>query len=438
MIAKNLFLTLIIYFVIVSASAVLVSILGMSWLTFIPIVLSLVFTIIIYREIETSIKEISEVALKASRGDFSARYGGKHDWEIESIGTAFNDLTENLELLMAEWKANKAGLQFILESVTDALWVQRFDGKLLWTSSDFTSLFPAYVADRAQYYWEVIREPLILNYIKDIDPLRKIEIQEIELVGKAYLLRGSVDVAGEKAIFVLQNIEFIRQTEQMKRDFVANVAHELRTPLTAIKGFSEALLETAVPENTRYLNIIHNHTGRLINLVSDIQMLSVLERNPALNLREINLPTFFESIATLFSQKLEQSANELVLELDAKAGRFEVDPFKFEQIFINLIDNAIHYTEKGTITIRTKALPLAMQIEVCDTGSGIPAEHLSRIFERFYVVDRSRNKNLSGTGLGLAIVKHTVALHQGTIEVNSIEGEGTCFKMHFPRNFSSK
>jgi two-component system phosphate regulon sensor histidine kinase PhoR len=433
MIAKNLFLTLLIYFLLVGLSAVMVSIGGLSFFSFIPVVLSIVFTIIVYREIEKALNNLSDAALKASRGNFEVRYPAKPSWEIEAVGLAFNDLIENVQRLTEAWKANQDELRFILETVTDALWVQRLDGKLLWTSQKFSSLFTTYKADRTQYYWDVIREPLILGYLKAALNAGDPTMLEVELDNKSYLLKGAVDRENEKAIFILQNVDLLKQTEQIKKDFITNAAHELRTPLTAIKGFSEALLETASPENIRYLNIISNHTDRLISLISDIQMLSRLERNPVLNLQEINLVTFFDSISILYQHKLENAPVKLIIELDETMERFRVDPFKFEQIFINLIDNALHHTEQGSITIRTTALPQALQIEVCDTGKGIPAEHIPRIFERFYVVDRSRNKNYSGTGLGLAIVKHAVALHQGTIDVQSSPDTGTCFRLVLPR-----
>jgi len=432
MIANNFFLTLLLCFVLVTLSAVMVSLAGLTYFTLLPLVLSVVFSLIILISVEKSIKELSDTVTKAARGDFSVRVSREHTWEIEPVGEAINDLLDNLHLIFDEWKDNRNELKFILESITEALWVQTKDNQILWTSNNFAQLFPEYQKGKLPFYWEIIREPEIVQYIKDFLAGSHTEMREIELSGHHYLLRGAVHARTDKTIFILQNIDALKQVEQMKKDFVVNVAHELRTPLTAIKGFTEALLDTAAQEHHRYLHIIQNHTDRLINMITDLQTLANLERLPELNLTEINVQTYFDSIRALFLPRLEEKGLELVLELDPRLPSLRIDPFKFEQIFINLIDNAIRHTTSGSITIQLKKLPNAVGIKVCDTGSGIEPEHLPRIFERFYVADASRNRNSVGTGLGLAIVKHAVLLHQGTLDVSSDPGKGTCFWMQFP------
>ena len=140
-----------------------------------------------------------------------------------------------------------------------------------------------------------------------------------------------------------------------------------------------------------------------------MQTLIRLEQNYSINLREINLLTFFDNIKLILSPLFEDKEVELEIDIDPAQPRFCVDPFKFEQIFINLVENSLRYTEKGKILIRSKATDKDLTIEISDNGSGIAPEHLPRIFERFYVADKSRNRNSSGTGLGLSIVKHIVA-----------------------------
>ncbi len=433
MINNNLFLTLIVYFSIVCLSVVLVTISGLVYLTFIPIALSLLFTFLIIRRIDKSIKELTRIVSKASRGDFSGRYITMNDWEIEPLGLAVTDLLENISLLINDYKADRQDLKILLSNISEALWIQNKNGILIWTSHGFDELFPSYQRNTNLHYWEVILEPELLDFVKISTENPGNEVKEIKINDSYYLIKGIFNPKTDTNVFIMQNIDALKHTEQMKKNFMVNLAHELRTPLTAIKGFSEILSSTATQENMRYVNIIRNHTERLINLVSDLQTLSSMERLPDLKLQPINLSTFLENIKALYSHTLEERGLYLIISSDSDIPKISVDPFKFEQIFINLIDNALRYTLQGGIEINIVTMEKSIRIVISDTGQGIEAEHLPRIFERFYVADPSRNRSLSGTGLGLAIVKHSVLLHQGTIEVQSETGKGTCFIMNFPR-----
>ncbi len=163
-----------------------------------------------------------------------------------------------------------------------------------------------------------------------------------------------------------------------------------------------------------------------------IHLISDLERTAELELKEINLGTFFHNVQLILNPHVEEKGLKLLIELDDTLPRIHCDPFKLEQVFINLVQNSLRYTEHGTISIHSYANDMGVMFEVRDTGKGIEAQHLPRIFERFYVADPSRNKSQSGTGLGLAIVKHIVLLHHGRIEVESHPGIGTTFKIFLP------
>lgn len=432
MINNNLFLTLIIDFLLVCLSVVLVTISGITYLAFSPILIAFIFTILISRRIDKSVNDLTDITLRASRGDLNGRYTNKTDWEIEPLGESINDLIENTAQLIKEHKTDREELKLILNSITEVLWIQNNEGQILWSSSGFNDLFPAYKRGSKQLYWEVIRDPELLFEIKESDSQIEQQLREIRIGEHNYLYKRVINHKNDTIVFILQNIDFLKQTEQMKKDFILNLAHELRTPLTAIRGFSEELKDTTQQENIRYINIIINHTERLISLVSDLQTLAHLERIPGLNLQPINLITFFDSIFALYQQSIRERGVSLTLEADDDLPRLEVDPYKFEQIFINLIDNALRYTSEGGIIVRIVKQINALRFEVCDTGVGIEAEHLPRIFERFYVADPSRNRSNSGTGLGLAIAKHSVLLHKGTIVVQSTPDKGTCFVMTFP------
>jgi two-component system phosphate regulon sensor histidine kinase PhoR len=230
------------------------------------------------------------------------------------------------------------------------------------------------------------------------------------------------------------DITDVKNVERIKRDFVVNVSHELRTPLTAIKGFVETLEEESGDENHRhYLHIISRHTERLINIVKDLMLLSSLEHEQQLELEEVNIKGIAEQAKKIHADRLKVKNLYLNITTDPEKLNARVDPFKLEQVFINLIDNAIKYTEAGGITVEIHQTEKGLVITVSDTGIGIAAVHQPKLFERFYVVDKSRSRSVGGTGLGLSIVKHIVLLHGGTISLSSKPGSGTTFTITIPK-----
>jgi two-component system phosphate regulon sensor histidine kinase PhoR len=253
----------------------------------------------------------------------------------------------------------------------------------------------------------------------------------IKLDGRNYLCSISFLSSSGQIVLTLHDITQIMQLSTIKKDFVVNVSHELRTPLTAIKGFVETLEVEKVGKSKRYLEIIKRHTDRLISIVQDLQQLSELEAMEQLEPETVNLAQLLQPILKMFETQLASKGLDVELNLDDV--EVSADPFKLEQVFINLIDNSIKYTEKGRITISAEQDAKQTRIVVQDTGIGIPKEHLPRIFERFYVVDKSHSRKMGGTGLGLSIVKHIVQAHRGTITIESEVRGGTKVTITLPR-----
>jgi two-component system, OmpR family, phosphate regulon sensor histidine kinase PhoR len=376
------------------------------------------------------IRSLMQVADSIASKDLTARMPENQSWEIVHLAEFSNYMLDRMAASIERHRESRDELQLILSSVEDALWVQDTEGRIELCNPVFEELFPLAQASGQVFCWEVIRERELLRMIKEVSEEEKARISEITLNEHTYLLSASLNREAGKLIFILQNIDDIKATEQMKKDFALNVAHELRTPLTAIKGFVDIVTED-YPQN-RYLSIIQRHTDRLIALVGDLEELARLERAPRLDLQDICLKTFFTNIQSIFENSLKEKGLALTLNIDPPQLRAKLDPYKMEQVFINLIDNAIRYTMSGGIHIHARQQDAELIITVKDTGKGIPATQVSRVFERFYTVDQSRSRSTGGTGLGLAIVKHIVVSHGGRISLESALGEGSCFRIVIP------
>jgi two-component system phosphate regulon sensor histidine kinase PhoR len=243
----------------------------------------------------------------------------------------------------------------------------------------------------------------------------------------------------EELIVVLNDISDMRRLETVKRDFVINASHELRTPLTSIIGSLEMLEGELTGEAARWVEAISRNAERMSAIVNDLLMLSGLEaRGAEPSAEEVDLARLATDVTGMFAHRAEVQGIGLNLTIAPDVPRVTADSFLLEQALVNLVDNALKYTEKGSVQVLLAPEENGgARLEIADTGIGIPEESLSRIFERFYVVDKSRSRKLGGTGLGLAIVKHIVASHSGTIEVKSVLGSGTRFVIRLPRDFRS-
>ncbi len=239
------------------------------------------------------------------------------------------------------------------------------------------------------------------------------------------------------AVAVFYDITEIERVDRMRKDFVINVSHELRTPLTAIQGYTETLLDGAMDEpehNRRFLRIIRQNSERLAQLTSDLMVLSQIE----VNARE------FALLPHKVLEILIQSTDAIRVLTQPKNISVSIDPIDrnlvvdcdgdaIHQVLMNLLENATKYTpEGGTITVGAQAEDTDVEFYVRDNGIGIPPEHIPRLFERFYRVDKARSRALGGTGLGLAIVKHLVIAHGGAVRVESTEGQGSTFYFRIP------
>jgi len=396
--------------------------------------ISLLCALIFARSLSKPIRELSSASRKVASGDFNARVFLKRRDELKELADSFNYMTEQIRTLFTQLSHQKEELNSIISSIQEGLLVFDRNGKIVLSNESFKKFIQCSEIE-GKFYWEALREPQFGELIKKVRKDKKNYVEELIVNDKVFLCSTTFLSTREEVVVILYDITEMKNVEKIKKDFVVNVSHELRTPLTAIKGFVETLEEGIDEKNRRYVDIIRRHTDRLINIVKDLLLLSQLEeKGTTLELEEVDLGNLIERILKIFEPRMREKNLKRELKIKDDLPLIKADSFKLEQALINLLDNAINYTERGIITISLKHRDHQVVIEVQDTGIGIPDEHIPRIFERFYVADKSRSKMLGGTGLGLSIVKHIVLLHNGAIDVKSTPGEGTTFSITLPIN----
>lgn len=399
----------------------------------IVLAIALVAAFLFARTISRPVGELTDAIRRVAGHDFSARVLLKGGDELKQVADSFNAMTDEMQGLFGELTRQKEELNGIITSLQEGLLVLDRDERVVMVNKSLER-----IADRpvetGKFYWEEIREPGINDLIKKVRDERKNLSREITVNEMVFLCSASFLKTDGGIVVVFHDISEIKRLEKIKSDFVLNVSHELRTPLTSIKGYADTIDEGSLSEENRhYLTIIRRNTERLINIVGDLLTLSKLEeREFALSLEPVALPFLIERVLKLFEDQARSKGFSLKMEAPEDLPPVLGDPFKLEQVFINLLDNAMKYTDAGGIAITVALSGDEVIAKVSDTGTGIPQEHIPRIFERFYVVDKSRSKKMGGTGLGLSIVKHIVLLHNGTVRVESAAGKGSAFIVSLP------
>lgn len=258
---------------------------------------------------------------------------------------------------------------------------------------------------------------------------------EVSLGERTIALYGRTLTPGGAVLF-LQDLTELRRLETARRDFLANLSHELKTPLTNIAGYAETLLGETGPQapHRQFLEVILDHTRRMRRLVEDVLELSRIETQGLhLSPEAVNLAEAVEEVFATFRERAQRQGVNLELQCP-KECRLRADPEALRRILENLLDNSLRHTPTGgRISVLARETDQAVEVGVSDTGSGIPREHLDRVFERFYRVDVGRSRAEGGTGLGLAIVKHLMEAHGGSARIESEIGQGTTVWLRFPR-----
>lgn len=379
------------------------------------------------------IRKLTGAARQVAAGNFQTRVTILHKDEFKELGGAFNSMTGQVHRLFSEVSRQKEELAQVIASIREGLVVMDKDGKVTMANDSFKDLIGEKKPE-GKFHWEVIRRLKIQEFIERAMAGGSLVTEEVRLDDRHFLCTaGSLGPQGG-FIITFHDLSDVKKIETMKKDFIVNASHELRTPLSAIMGAMETLVEDGSCSDRATLDILRRHAERLRNIVDDLLKLSELEdKGFNLDIKDIDIRQVADSVLQLFSARFKDKGLTAEIRAAANLPRLQADAYQVEQMLINLVDNAVKYTEKGGVVISLKADPREFIIDVADTGSGVAPEHLPRLFERFYVVDKSRSRKLGGTGLGLSIVKHIVQAHGGTISVASAEGKGTTFTVRLPR-----
>ena len=295
--------------------------------------------------------------------------------------------------------------------------------------------------------WDYARSANFQELVERVLETNQPQMREVTVQGpeerivQAHVMSADTKTGEQTLSVVLHDVTELRRLERIRQDFVANVSHELRTPLTSIKGFIETLLHGAIDEpehNRQFLALVEEDVNRLARLTDDLLELSKVESfGKPKSLQAVDVPRLIHDVVE--SLQPQSRAKEIVVTLRPHEllPRITGDPDQIRQVLWNVLDNAIKYNvEQGRVDIELRSDGPWLYVKVTDTGIGIPADEVPRIFERFYRVDKARSRALGGTGLGLSIVKHIVEAHGGQVDVTSEPGRGSTFQFSLPCRLS--
>jgi two-component system, OmpR family, phosphate regulon sensor histidine kinase PhoR len=409
-----------------------------------------------------TIEEITAFSQAVTSGDFRKRLFPKGKDELAELTRNVGTMSQELQRRLQQAEQEKYMIETILMNMSDGLMLTDLKGMILLSNSAVKTFFDVQSSTDGKTVMETLRKAELVDLIDRVVETKETISREIEVTypkelflmvtAAPYSIKG--ELAG--AVLAFHDITRLRQLEDIRKDFVANVSHEIKTPITAIRGFAETLLEGALEDKEnayKFLETIKNHSERLNSLVSDLLTLSGIELGDIKIEKEtVDLSNVIDTVFETLKGKAQTKGLYLKKEIFPGPQEVKADRNRLIQILLNLVDNGIKFTEKGGITVRVLnaefrmrnkgvskeipkseiAIPQSVEVSVEDTGIGIPKKHLSRLGERFYRIDSARSRELGGTGLGLAIVKHLVKAHGWEMQIESTPGKGTTVKILIP------
>jgi two-component system phosphate regulon sensor histidine kinase PhoR len=412
-------------------------------------VLAALVGLYVSRRISKQMADIKAGAQRLAAGNFTQKLYVPRVEEFASVAESINQMAENLDDKLRQLTHERNEREAVLASMVEGVLAVDTEERVIAVNAAAALLLESDPAEaEGKSIQEVVRNPDLQHVVAqtlagqrpvEADIVIRVGAEDRNLQANGTLLHGDGegDVVG--AVVVLNDVTRLKRLEAVRRDFVANVSHELKTPVTSIKGFAETLEDGALDDPTaarRFVRIISGQADRLNSIIEDLLALSTLEQSgdsPLLQLEEADLCDVVAVALEVCGPKAE--AKHIALNESCPGSLLaRVSPPLLEQAVVNLVDNAVKYSAEGSAV----AVDLAesgdeIVVSVTDQGQGVAREHLPRLFERFYRVDKARSRDLGGTGLGLAIVKHIAQIHGGRVSVDSVVGRGSTFRIHLPR-----
>ena len=398
------------------------------------LVISVLLSFLLSKTMVTPIQRLTEGAMRVAEGDFSRKIQVASRDEIGVLTDTFNDMADQLQDTLRQVENERNKLDTLFLHMTDGVVACSRDGKVIHSNPAADQMLLRHIGPESDYG----------QLFGDISPLDQVLEAPDHLEGELQvrdrflqLLLAPFDRGreGGGALVVIHDVTAQRKNEEMRREFVANVSHELRTPLTNIRSYAETLAESAedIPPamEKKFLGVILNESDRMTHIVQDLLTLSRLDSGrDDLKLGRFSFEAALQDLYNAVYMEAQRHAHTLKLELESELPAIVADRERVLQVMMNIVSKSIKYTpDGGHITISAGRTEDRVWMVVDDDGIGIPPEDRSRIFERFYRVDKARSRQSGGTGLGLSIAKEIVNRHQGLLELQDKDGPGLALRL---------
>ncbi len=406
---------------------------------FIAFVLTTIFAFFLSTKITSPLRKMRQAANELAKGNFDTRLlAASQSDEIGQLATAFNQMGKQLKYHVELISQEKEQLSSILTSMTDSVITFNIDGTILLSNPPAEKLLKSWYD--ANHSEDEPLPPEILHMLEHSITFSEEIEDELPVNGRFYNVSISPLYSGNRirgAVVVLRDMTAQHQLDKLRSDFIANVSHELRTPISMLQGYSEAIVDGVTEseeEKNEMIQIIHDESLRMGRLVTDLLDLARMESgHMTLYKDDVSITPFLNRIVHKFTPIAREVEVDLQFEHSEEEIILEMDKDRIEQVFTNLIDNAIRHTpENGEVKLSIERHGDVCQIKVTDTGVGIPEEDLEFIFERFYKADKARTRVKGGTGLGLSIAKNIVDSHNGMINASRGKEKGTIMTVTLP------
>ncbi|MFI3227637.1 MAG: ATP-binding protein [Clostridia bacterium] len=407
---------------------------------FLGLIVSIVLSLVLSKTMTNPIENLTKGAILRAKGDFSKPIEIQSKDEIGILTETFNQMSETLRKTLEQVEEEKNKLSTLFLHMTDGVLAFTKEGTIIQMNIKAEQMVGVKFKENLKF--KDIFPSVKLPEYEDTEDLEYIE-SSFESGEKTFRVLfapfGNFEEADCGIVVVIYDVTESKKLEDARREFVANVSHELRTPLTNIKSYTETILDNRdyLDEETeqKFLGIIAGETDRMTRIVKDLLTLSKLDHGKIeMNFSEVNLEKVLEKVYNAMILFANNGNIELKTQIFKPLGKIYADSDRIEQVITNIVSNAIKYNQTGgKVTLKARNLSKnQVEIEVTDTGFGIPKEDIPRLFERFYRVDKARSREKGGTGLGLAIAKNIIEVHNGTISIDSEIERGSTVTVVLP------